>query len=271
MTDLTHHEPPTVSGVPEGSRASRRIKPRPGGPSETLAPRLRRLPSLLVSWIVAQPGMLLLAAFMISLGFFVTKVVLSSDAILRADERFPEWLAGHRTPFRTDVSFYGSLIGDAPVLVSIVVGAALLLVLTRRWRTASFLAQAGMVEFACYGLTVFFISRLRPDVVRLDDLNNHHSFPSGHVAATTAIYGALALLLAAHFKALPLRIAIWSTAAALPIVVAFSRMYRGEHHPIDVAAGLLMGVGAILVALFAVRTARAVAQLRAEKSIETFG
>jgi membrane-associated phospholipid phosphatase len=236
-----------------------------------LAPRLRRLPSIFVSWIVAQPGMLLLAAFVIGLGFFVTKVVLANDAILRADERFPEWLAGHRTPFRNDVSFYGSLIGDAPVLVSIVVGVVLGLVLTKRWRTASFVAQAGMVEFAVYGLAVLFITRLRPDVVRLDDLNNSHSFPSGHVAASTAIYGALALLLAAHFKALPLRIAIWSVAAALPIVVALSRMYRGEHHPIDVAAGALMGVGAILVALFAVRTARAVAEVRAEKSTETFG
>ena len=269
MSDLTHRPP--VSGVPEDSRASRRIKPRAGGPSEALAPRLRRLPSLLVSWIVAQPGMLLLAAFTIGLGFFVTKVILASDTILRADERFPEWLAGHRTPFWTDVSYYGSLIGDAPVLVSIVVGVALGLVLTRRWRTASFLAQAGMVEFAVYGLAVLFITRLRPDVIRLDDLNNSHSFPSGHVAASTAIYGALALLLAAHFKALPLRIAIWSVAAALPIVVALSRMYRGEHHPIDVAAGALMGVGAILVALFAVRTARAVAEVRAEKSTETFG
>lgn len=236
-----------------------------------MAPRLRRLPSIFVSWLVAQPGMLLLAAFIIGLGLFVTKVVLANDAILRADERFPEWLAGHRTPFWTDVSYYGSLIGDAPVLVSIVVGVVLGLVLTRRWRTASFLAQAGMVEFAVYGLAVLFITRLRPDVVRLDDLNNSHSFPSGHVAASTAIYGALALLLAAHFKALPLRIAIWSVAAALPIIVALSRMYRGEHHPIDVAAGALMGVGAILVALFAVRTARAVAEVRAEKSTETFG
>jgi membrane-associated phospholipid phosphatase len=269
MSDLTRRPP--VSGVPEDSRASRRIKPRAGGPSEALAPRLRRLPSIFVSWLVAQPGMLLLAAFIIGLGLFVTKVVLANDAILRADERFPEWLAGHRTPFWTDVSYYGSLIGDAPVLVSIVVGVVLGLVLTRRWRTASFLAQAGMVEFATYGLAVLFITRLRPDVVRLDDLNNSHSFPSGHVAASTAIYGALALLLAAHFKALPLRIAIWSVAAALPIVVALSRMYRGEHHPIDVAAGALMGVGAILVALFAVRTARAVAEVRAEKSTETFG
>jgi membrane-associated phospholipid phosphatase len=270
MSDLTHHTTP-VSGVPKDSRASRRIKPRPGGPSERIAPKLRRLPSLAVSWLVAQPLMLLLATFMIGLGLLITKVVLSSNWVSNTDDRFPEWLAGHRTQFRTDVSFYGSMIGDAPVLVPIVAGVIVYLVLDRRWRTASFVLQVGMVEFSVYGLTVLFISRVRPEVVRLDDFNVYHSFPSGHTAASTAIYGALALLLAAHFKALPLRIAIWSIAASIPIIVALSRMYRGEHHPIDVLAGAVMGVGALLVALFAVRTARAVAELRAEKkATETF-
>ena len=271
MSDVTHHRPPKVSGVPEDSRASRRIKPRAGGPSERLAPKLRRLPSIAVSWIVAQPAMLLLATFMIGLGFFVTKILLENDAIARADARFPEWLEGQRTSFWTDASYVGSLIGDAPILVPLVAGVALALALQSRWRTASFVIQAGMVEFTCYGLSVLFITRLRPDVVRLDPFNVHHSFPSGHVAASTAVYGAMALLLAAHFKALPLRIAIWSIAASIPVIVALSRIYRGEHHPLDVVAGFLMGLGAILVALFAVRTARAVAELRAERrSNETF-
>jgi membrane-associated phospholipid phosphatase len=45
-------------------------------------------------------------------------------------------------------------------------------------------------------------------------------------------------------------------------------MYRGEHHPIDVIAGIVMGAGALLVALFAVRTARAVAELREGVKVE---
>jgi membrane-associated phospholipid phosphatase len=50
----------------------------------------------------------------------------------------------------------------------------------------------------------------------------------------------------------------------LALDVAFARMYRGEHHPIDVAGGAVMGVGALIVALFAARTARSVAELRHE-------
>ena len=269
MTDLTHHTPP-VSGVPEESRASRRIKPREGGLSESLAPHLQRFPSLVVSWLVAQPCILLLGVFMVSLGFFVTKVLLASGTISNADDWFPEWLAAHRSPFWTDASYVGSLIADVPVLVPFVGLVCLSLVLYRRWRTASFVLQAALAEFTSYAIAVYFISRLRPEVVRLDTFNVHHSYPSGHVAASTAIYGAAALLLAAHFKALPLRIAIWTVAAIIPLTVGLARMYRGEHHPIDVAAGMLMGVGAILVGIFAVRTARAVAELRAKKQIELF-
>ena len=34
-------------------------------------------------------------------------------------------------------------------------------------------------------------------------------------------------------------------------------MYRGMHHPLDVAGGLVVGVGALLVLLFACRAADA--------------
>jgi membrane-associated phospholipid phosphatase len=268
MSDLTHHTP--VSGIPEGSRSAQRLKARAGGRSEWLAPRLHRLPSLLVSWIVANVGAVVLAGFMIALGLFTTKVVLANGAISRADERFPEWLAAHRSDFWTHASYVGSLIGDAPVLIPLVGAIALVLAIRRRWRTASFLVQAGLAEALAYSLTVAVIHRDRPQVPRLDDYTVYHSFPSGHVAAAAAVYGALALLLTARFRALWGRIAIWSVAVAFPIIVALSRMYRGEHHPIDVAAGGLMGAGALLAALFAARTARAVAELRVGKRTRIF-
>jgi undecaprenyl-diphosphatase len=93
----------------------------------------------------------------------------------------------------------------------------------------------------------------------------YHSFPSGHVAASIAVYGSLALLLTAHVRATWARVVIWTVAGVIPMVVAWSRMYRGQHHPIDVLGGALMGIGALLGALFAARTARTVAELRATK------
>jgi membrane-associated phospholipid phosphatase len=262
MTEWPH---PQVSGIPESSRAARRLKGSAAGPAESLGRRLAWLPALLVSWIVANIGAVLVAAGMIGLGFFTTKVLLSVQPIVEADEWVPEWLEAHRTPFLNDVSYWGSMMSHAPVLIPLVGFSVLLLVLRGRWRMASFPVQAGLAEALAYALTVAFVVRVRPDVVQLDTFNMNHSFPSGHVAASIAVYGSLALLLTAHVRASWARIGIWAAAAAIPVIVAWSRMYRGEHHPIDVLAGALMGIGALTVALFAARTAREVAEVRAAK------
>jgi membrane-associated phospholipid phosphatase len=263
MSDVLH--PAAISGVPESSLSARRIQPRAGGPAERLGTRLHRIPSLVVSWLVANLGALLLGGAMIALGLYVTQVVLSIPGLAVADEQVPLWLEAHRTPFWTDVSRIGSAIAGGSVIVPLIGLTALALVLWRRWRMASFVVQAGLAEALAYALTVKFVHRARPPVVQLDTYNLSHSFPSGHVAASIAVYGALALLMTAHFRAAWLRIPIWTLAAAIPLIVAWSRMYRGEHHPIDVAAGVLMGLGALGVALFAARTARTTAKLRAAR------
>jgi undecaprenyl-diphosphatase len=63
------------------------------------------------------------------------------------------------------------------------------------------------------------------------------------------------LLLTSAFPRGGWRVAAWIVALLLPVFVAASRMYRGMHHPLDVGAGVLIGVGAVLVLLFACRAA----------------
>ena len=96
-----------------------------------------------------------------------------------------------------------------------------------------------------------------PDVHRLEDLPVDASYPSGHTAASIAVYAGLVLLLTSAIPNRGLRFAAWVAAVVLPIFVAFSRMYRGMHHPLDVAGGVLVGIGAVLVLLFACRAAEA--------------
>jgi undecaprenyl-diphosphatase len=258
-----------VSGIVEGSRSARRIRPREHGPSEWLAPRLIRLPALAVSWIVANVCVvLLLAPFMIGLGYLVTEVLLKSGTFSNGDDWLPEWFAAHRSSVWNDWSQLASYSADVYVIVPLVVGVATFLVIRRRWRTASFVVQCALCETLCYSITVHFVSRLRPEVERLDTFNINHSFPSGHTAVAFSVYGGIALLLAAHFRAWPIRALIWTVAALLALDVAFGRMYRGEHHPLDVAGGALMGIGTLIIALFAARTSTAVAELRHERREE---
>jgi undecaprenyl-diphosphatase len=100
-------------------------------------------------------------------------------------------------------------------------------------------------------------------VVRLEQLPVNASFPSGHTAASVAVYGGLALLLASRFSSRALRVTAWTLAVAMVTFVATARMYRGMHHPLDVAGGVVLGIATLVVLVFACRTAGAAAEFRA--------
>jgi undecaprenyl-diphosphatase len=109
------------------------------------------------------------------------------------------------------------------------------------------------------------IHRQRPQVHRLDQLPVDASYYSGHTAASVAVYCGLALLITSRIRSTGVRIACWVIAIAIPLLVGLSRMYRGMHHPTDVAAAVLVGIGTLVVALAAARAAKA-AQLAGERA-----
>jgi len=204
-------------------------------------------------------GLALIATASIALGFLVTRVLLHVGGIAAADEHFVRWLAAHRTPFRTDLSLIGSM-GSGGVVLPIVVGAtALAFAVMRHWRMAAFVVFVLAVESASYRITTLVVHRHRPQVHRLESLPVNASYPSGHTAASIAVYCGLALLLTSMIKNRVLRVAAWSAAVLIPVVEALSRMYRGMHHPLDVAGGVVIGIASLCVLVLACRAAGAAA------------
>jgi undecaprenyl-diphosphatase len=167
-----------------------------------------------------------------------------------------------RTPFLTDASMVGSTVGGAPLLPILVGLIGLACAFMRRWRIAAFAVFVLVVESATYRVTSWVVPRERPDVRRLEDLPVDASYPSGHPAASIAVYVGLVLLITSRFRSRGVRIAAWALAILLPIFVAMARMYRGMHHPLDVAGGLVVGIGALLVLLFACRAVGVAAEAR---------
>ena len=150
--------------------------------------------------------------------------------------------------------------GVLPILVGLI---ALACAALRRWRIAAFAVFVLLVESATYRITTIVVPRDRPSVHRLEDLPADASYPSGHTAASVAVYSGLVLLLTTRFTSSLSKALAWTGAILLTTFVAFSRMYQGMHHPLDVAGGVLVGIGAILVLLFACRAAGAAAERRA--------
>jgi membrane-associated phospholipid phosphatase len=193
------------------------------------------------------------AGLSILLGLLVTRVLLANGTIAGADAGFVRVLSHHRSGDLTEASLLGSIIAGGVVLPIIAGTFGVLAALFRQWRLAAFLICALAIESAAYRTTTLLIHRHRPNVVRLEHLPVNASYPSGHTAASTAVYGGLALLATSRIASRWSRVAIWGVAAAIPIYVALSRMYRGMHHPLDVAGGAAIGIGTLVAVVLICR------------------
>jgi undecaprenyl-diphosphatase len=243
------------SGI--GSGRAPLLQARRGSPPERFAGRLRGRRSATVFFVALLAGFAVLALCAVLLGLFVTHVLLHASGVANADEGVVESIVDDRTSSLTSASAAGTFLGGAPWLPALVAVVGLGCAVTRHWRVAGFVVFALVVESATYRLTSLAVPRQRPAVHRLEDLPADASFPSGHTAAAIAVYIGLALLISSRFRNRGVRAAAWTVALLMPAFVALSRMYRGMHHPIDVAGGLLIGLGALRVLLFATRAAGA--------------
>jgi len=233
------------------------LRARPGGPAERFAGMIGGSHPAATFFAALVLGYVVLAGLAILLGLLVTDVLVGQLGLGGPDQSAVEELVAERSPFLTDVASVGAFAGGAPLLPVLVGLVGLVAAFKRQWLIAGFAVFVLCVESATYRIASIVVPRERPDVKRLEDLPVDASYPSGHTAASLAVYAGLVLLLSTRVKDPRGRIALWAAAVILPLFVAFSRMYQGMHHPLDVMSGLLVGAGAITVLLFACRSAEA--------------
>jgi undecaprenyl-diphosphatase len=197
----------------------------------------------------------LISVVSIALGLLLTKVLLPNTGLASADERFVRWLIGSRTSGLMDASLIGSMIAGGVVLPIVAGVTALAAALMRQWRVVGFLVFGLALEAGVYRATTLAVHRQRPDVHRLEGLPADASYYSGHTAAAIAVYCGIALLVTSRIRNRAAQVAIWAGAIAIPIFVAWARMYRGMHHPLDVAGGVLVGVAVVAAMVLICRAA----------------
>lgn len=174
---------------------------------------------------------------LVGLGLLITDVLTGLHDV---EVAIMSWFVSTRTPLLTDLSVaVGQLGGTLGIIIALLIATSLALALTRRWAPALFLLLATIGETAMFLGTAAIVGRTRPPVEKLSSqLPPTASFPSGHVAATLATYGAIALLVLAWSRHW------WRYVAAVlavlvVVAIAWSRLYRGVHWPSDVLASLL--------------------------------
>ena len=181
----------------------------------------------------------------------IAEDVVTSDRLTVLDVEVARWLRAHATP---EVTRWMMLVTDLHSTIAVscdsaAVGAAL--AWRRHWRHLVTLAVC-----VAGGLTVNVLMKLAFHRARpvLDDpllTLTSYSFPSGHVAGSTLMYGLVVAWVFTRTQRRAWRLLALLAAAACIVLVAFTRMYLGVHYLSDVAAAFAEGVAWLALCLSA--------------------
>jgi membrane-associated phospholipid phosphatase len=217
------------------------LDPGPEDRETALAARWRRMRDGVPSALFLLACAVVLVLVLTGIGWVLSHVV-QNDSLGRADAGVSRWLARERNPDLNEVTLVSSEAGGTlTVTILAVLSVAVAAFVWRRWREPMLVAVAVAGEVAIFLVVTLLVDRGRPPVPHLDEAPPTSSFPSGHTAATIALWGALAVLASERARSALVRGLFLTLAVVLPLLVASSRMYRGMHFLTDVLGGVLLG------------------------------
>ncbi|WP_307827886.1 diacylglycerol kinase family protein [Nocardioides sp. SYSU D00038] len=116
-------------------------------------------------------------------------------------------------------------------------------------RAAVYVAGTLLVTFVATQVLKEVVDRDRPEWQFVAVMFNQRSFPSGHSSNIAAFAGVVVVLVAMLVRRASLRRLAYSGMVVLALVVMADRVLLGRHHPSDVLAGALLGVGTVFLGL----------------------
>jgi membrane-associated phospholipid phosphatase len=168
------------------------------------------------------------------------EMVQTHQGFARWDDSVARWGATHTTGAAESVVRVVTQLGSTPVVIAVCLAAAGIEYLRRpTWAVPAFLATVVTSELVVNNLIKVAVGRKRPNVARLVDAQGF-SFPSGHTAASAAVYAAIALV-AGRGRSRSAKAALAGLAGGITIAVATSRVLLGAHWLTDVIAGAAVG------------------------------
>ena len=245
-------------------RLWRRETGRPAPPAEAgLEPEAARdlAPAPVESAVLPHPwakGAVILVGWVLTSGLlYVIGYALTRWApgtwLGRFDDGVPRWLQTFRTPGLDNLSWLGSKAGDTHAILAVsLLFCPIAVALWRQWRPVVFVVLTMVGEITLFLFTAAAVGRPRPAAVQLDGQMPTSSFPSGHIAATLCLWTAIAIVTTARVRHWWRWIFV-GLAVVMPVLVALSRMYRGEHHPTDVLGAALLAACWLSVLFWTVR------------------
>lgn len=190
-----------------------------------------------------RSSLTLFAGLALAAGAFVLFSWLAEEVFEGDAQHFDDWVRatinGLATPTLTVVMRGVTYLGSTAFILSAsVVGVAAFYLL--KWRRAAALLLITMAGAFVLNIALkLSFQRARPDPFFGVATPNSFSFPSGHTLFSFCLFGTLAVIINGRVRWAWARVAAWSVAAALVVLVGLSRIYLGVHYPTDVVASFL--------------------------------
>jgi undecaprenyl-diphosphatase len=175
--------------------------------------------------------------------------VSSGREIAAFDEAFGDALLERTTPrwrrFFVTITWFGAglPIAAASLVVALVLAARRLFTPMIWW----IIAQVGAGVLIVVLKAAF--ARSRPEIAYETNLASGWSFPSGHALGTFVFCALGAYLVFRLSRSLALSTAVAGLAAAVGLVMSFSRVYLGAHFLSDVVAGMIVATAWVAVCI----------------------
>jgi len=185
----------------------------------------------------------------VAAGFGLLTCFVLLDPLSAMDREFSKEIQEHHNLLLDQLMRYISWFGYLPGSVIIVAIAATLFFFFGYKKESLFItltALSGLLST----LVKLLVNRPRPAAgfVRVIEITQQQSFPSGHVLFYTTFFGLLTLLMYL-LEEVPatIRIGIGAISLALIFTIPISRIYLGAHWFTDVLAGFLLGILLLIV------------------------
>ena len=179
----------------------------------------------------------------------IAEDVMTDDRLTQFDAELAQTLHRLATPEVTRWIVWITNLHSTVAVSCYAALAALLLARRKSWRTLALLFATMAGGLIVNVLMKFAFHRARPSFDHPLVTLSSYSFPSGHVAGSTLLYGLAVCWVFTATRSVPLRAAAVIGALGMVALVAYTRMYLGAHYLSDVAAAFAEGVAWLAICL----------------------
>lgn len=186
----------------------------------------------------------------------IAEDVVTLDRITVFDVQVAQWFHARATPLFTTIVLLFTHLHSTPGILALTSLLAIYWVRLKAWDWLLTLVLTVPIGMLLNVLLKNIFQRVRPVFDAPLVTLNTYSFPSGHTAAATLLYGVLAAWLISRQPAWPWRVVTALLAASMVALVALSRVYLGAHYLSDVLAAMAASICWLTFSLTAVDTSR---------------